>query len=45
MEASTRFIDDFFEGHKKSLNKFPAIYQKFTGLFNILQSTEMAPTT
>jgi hypothetical protein len=34
-----------YEGRKKSLNKFPAIYQKFTGLFNILESTEMAPTT
>jgi hypothetical protein len=34
-----------YEGHKKSLNKFPAIYQKFTGLFNILESTEMASTT
>jgi len=34
-----------YEGRKKSLNKFPAIYQKFTGLFNILESTEMAPTS
>jgi photosystem II stability/assembly factor-like uncharacterized protein len=34
-----------YEGCKKSLNKFPAIYQKFTGLFNILESTEMAPTS
>jgi photosystem II stability/assembly factor-like uncharacterized protein len=34
-----------YEGRKKSMHKFPAIYQKFTGLFNILESTEMAPTT
>jgi hypothetical protein len=34
-----------YEAHKKSLHKFPAIYQKFTGLFNILESTEVAPTT
>jgi len=34
-----------YEGRKKSMNKFPAIYQKFTGLFNILESTEMAPTS
>ena len=34
-----------YEGRKQSINKFPAIYQKFTGLFNILESTEMAPTT
>ena len=34
-----------YEGRKKTMNKFPAIYQKFTGLFNILQSTEMAPTS
>ena len=27
------------------MHKFPAIYQKFTGLFNILESTEMAPTS
>ena len=34
-----------YEGRKKSMHKFPAIYQKFTGLFNILESTEMAPTS
>lgn len=34
-----------YEGRKKSMNKFPAIYQKFTGLFNILENTEMAPTS
>ena len=34
-----------YEGRKKSMYKFPAIYQKFTGLFNILESTEMAPTS
>ncbi|MEY4051577.1 MAG: glycoside hydrolase [Chitinophagia bacterium] len=34
-----------YEGRKKSMNKFPVIYQKFTGLFNILESTEMAPTS
>ena len=34
-----------YEGRKKSMNKFPAINQKFTGLFNILESTEMAPTS
>ena len=34
-----------YEGRKKSMQKFPAIYQKFTGLFNILESTEMAPTS
>ncbi len=34
-----------YEGRKKSMGKFPAIYQKFTGLFNILESTEMAPTS
>ena len=34
-----------YEGRKKSMHKYPAIYQKFTGLFNILESTEMAPTS
>jgi photosystem II stability/assembly factor-like uncharacterized protein len=34
-----------YEGRKKSMYKFPAIYQKFTGLFNILENTEMAPTS
>lgn len=34
-----------YKGYKKSLKKFPTIYQKFTGLFNILESTEMAPTS
>jgi len=34
-----------YEGRKKSMHKFPTIYQKFTGLFNILESTEMAPTS
>ena len=34
-----------YEGRKKSMNKFPVIYQKFTGLFNILEKTEMAPTS
>ena len=34
-----------YEGRKKSMNKFPAIYQKFTGLFNILENTEMTPTS
>ena len=34
-----------YEGRKKSMNKFPLIQQKFTQLFNILENTEMAPTS
>ena len=34
-----------YEGRKKSMNKFPMINQKFTQLFNILENTEMAPTS
>jgi photosystem II stability/assembly factor-like uncharacterized protein len=33
-----------YEGRKKSLGKYPLIYQRFSALFNILDHTEMAPT-
>jgi hypothetical protein len=34
-----------YEGRKKTINKNPALYRKFTALFEILEQTEMAPTT
>ena len=33
-----------YEGRKKSLGKYPVLYQHFSELFNILDHTEMAPT-
>ena len=33
-----------YEGRKKSLGKYPLLYQRFSALFNILDHTEMAPT-
>jgi hypothetical protein len=33
-----------YEGRKKSMGKYPVIYQHFSALFNILDHTEMAPT-
>lgn len=34
-----------YEGRKKTINKNPALYRKFSALFEILEQTEMAPTT
>jgi photosystem II stability/assembly factor-like uncharacterized protein len=33
-----------YEGRKKSMEKYPVLYQHFSALFNILDHTEMAPT-
>ena len=33
-----------YEGRKKAQGKYPAIYQQFSALFNILDHTEMAAT-
>ena len=33
-----------YEGRKKAQAKYPAIYEQFSALFNILDHTEMAPT-
>ena len=33
-----------YEGRKKTLGKYPVLYQHFSELFNILDHTEMAPT-
>jgi hypothetical protein len=33
-----------YEGRKKSMGKYPVLYQHFSTLFNILDHTEMAPT-
>ena len=33
-----------YEGRKKSMGKYPVLYQHFSALFNILDHTEMAPT-
>ena len=33
-----------YEGRKKSMGKYPTLYQHFSALFNILDHTEMAPT-
>jgi hypothetical protein len=34
-----------YEGRKKTMDKSPALYRKFTALFDILEQTEMPPTT
>jgi len=34
-----------YEGRKKTINKNPGLYRKFSALFEILEQTEMPPTT
>jgi hypothetical protein len=34
-----------YEGRKKTIDKNPALYRKFSALFEILEQTEMAPTS
>jgi hypothetical protein len=34
-----------YEGRKKTIDKNPALFRKFSALFEILEQTEMPPTT